>query len=206
VSAPRARVTLIAPGRIARDTGSAYLTGLRRFVAAVLWIRIDPLMHEYYAGQALDKMLFMVPSLSAVIWLDPRLEAASYVLPWILVKNGRVHDALAVADRGVAENPHSGILLAGYAQILELYGDQIDKAADEAELALDPATTWPSDADQWSSLRVAEAILYKAGRVDAAKRAGVLLDRLAAAHGGAAALQDSGQDDHDHNNDGKPDH
>lgn len=178
------------PGRIARDTGSAYLTGLRRFVAALLWIRIDPVMHGYYKGQGLDQMLFMVPSLEAVIWLDPQFESASFVLPWMLARNGRTQDALRVAEQGVKDNPHSGILLIGYAQILELFGDQLGKAADQVEIALDPATTWPNDTDQWNSLAAGRAILNKAGRVDEAKRVSAILDRLSASPSGPPAPPD----------------
>jgi hypothetical protein len=178
-------------GRIARDTGSAYLTGLRRFGAAVLWDRIDPLIHAYYRSEGLDQMMFMVPSLVAVIWLDPHLVSATYVLPWMLAKNGRTKDAVATAAQGVADNPRAGVLRISYAQILFLYAHDTQKAADQVEIALRPDTQWADDLEQWDSLRLGEDILKAAGRTSEAQGVAALLVQISARNGGDAALKNS---------------
>ncbi len=117
------------------DAGFAYLTGLRRFGAALMWNRLDPLHHEYYEV-GLSEQTFLLPYLRMITWFDPEFEQAYFVGAWVVARNDEIDEALTFAAEGVEHNPRSGELRSSYAQLLYLYGDS-DEAVEQADMALE---------------------------------------------------------------------
>ena len=151
-----------ATGAALGSTGFAYLTGLRTFVAAVLWNQTEPEYHQYYSAVELDKQLFLLPTLRVVTWLDPQFVPAYYVAQWIVARNGKVKEAYALTLEGLKANPHSGVLLTSYAQMLFLYSD-IASAHKAALRALGPDVKWGDALEQWQNYEVLSAVFKKAG-------------------------------------------
>jgi hypothetical protein len=151
-----------ATGAALGSTGFAYLTGLRTFVAAVLWNQTEPEFHQFYNGVVIDKQLFLLPTLRVVTWLDPQFVQAYYVAQWIVARNGKHKEAFALTQEGIRANPHSGILLASYAQMLFLYSD-IASAHKAALRALEPDVKWADALEQWQNYEVLSAVFKKAG-------------------------------------------
>jgi hypothetical protein len=168
---PNGALTGEAMGR----AGFAYLTGLRKFGAALLWNRLQPQMHEYYGGVGLGKMGFMLPSVKAIVTLDPQFVEAYYVAPQILIDSGmqhgvspdeavaRVRTALDLAREGVLSNPKSGILLQSYAELLVTRADDLQAALPYALAALRSDIVWRTDEEQWDSFAILRAIFQKGG-------------------------------------------
>jgi tetratricopeptide (TPR) repeat protein len=136
-------------GSAAGRAGFAYLTGLRRFTALLLWNRIEPQFHEYY--------------LRLVVALDPQFIQAYYVAPWVVRANGRAADAIAIAREGVENNPRSGLLHSALAQILFLRAGELDAAVAQADLAMRPDQVWADATEQWQGIRMLRDIYAKAG-------------------------------------------
>jgi len=146
------------------NAGYTFLTGLRTFAGAELWNRLDPQLHEYYKGVPLDRQLYLVPNMRLVTLLDPHLEEAYYVLPWILARNGKVAPALELSAEGVAQNPDSGKLAASYAQLLFLYKRDLKAASAAADRALSPDAHWADLSDEWTGLKIIADIYRLAGQ------------------------------------------
>jgi tetratricopeptide (TPR) repeat protein len=188
-------------GRAVGRAASSYVTGLRTYAAALLWLRIDPLMHGYYSEVALQDMRFMLSTISAVEALDPHFIQSYYVGAWILAQNDRVDDAVAMAGRGVSENPDSGLLRVNLAQILMLHAEDLPAALEQAEQALEPATVWTDDHEKHSGYPILGAIFRAAGRDDLDAIVQEEIVRLDEALG-----DELEPEDHDHDGDGVPDH
>jgi tetratricopeptide (TPR) repeat protein len=150
-------------GSAAGRAGFAYLTGLRRFTALLLWNRIEPQFHEYYGGKPLNDQTFMLPNLRLVVALDPQFIQAYYVAPWVVRANGRAADAIAIAREGVENNPRSGLLHSALAQILFLRAGELDAAVAQADLAMRPDQVWADATEQWQGIRMLRDIYAKAG-------------------------------------------
>jgi hypothetical protein len=175
------RVTPTAPsgaltGQTVGRAGFAYLTGLRVFAADLLWNRLDPLMDTYYrAHYGLAHMTFMLPSIEAIVALDPQFIDAYWVAPQIIIGNGllpgtspqearsRLQTGLALAKQGVENNPSSGVLLDSYAQLLWAYGKDLKAAVPYAERAMRPTTVWRTYEEEFDSMAIARDIFKKAG-------------------------------------------
>jgi len=190
------------------DTGEAvgraalsYASGLRTYLAAVLWSRTDSLLHNYYTDIALADQRYLLSTVAAVQALDPSLAQSYYVGSWILVQNDRVAEGLEMAERGVRENPDSGLLLTTLAQILMLYDDDLPAALELAERALEPDVVWVDAVEQANAYSTLGAIFRAAGRTDLDAFVQSEIDRLEEEAGGTFP-----SDLHDHDNDGKPDH
>ena len=65
VSAPAGGVA--STGRLIGQTSYAYLGGIRTFVAAVLWNRLDPIFHGYYSANFDQKFVVFLPTFRLVI-------------------------------------------------------------------------------------------------------------------------------------------
>lgn len=189
--------TTEAVGRAA----SSYLTGIKTFAAAVVWNRLEPVMHGYYSGVSLGEQRYMLSSLALVMALDPQQTQAYPIGSWILADNDRVADALKVAERGVETNPRSGLTLSNLAQMQYLYGDGLSVAAVTAERALGEDVEWMDAQQKHQWYPVLGDILRRAGRDDLDATVQAELERLDAEH--ADELGDAG---HDHDHDGVPDH
>lgn len=188
-------------GRAVGRAASSYLTGLRTYAAAALWNRLDPLMHGYYSGKSIEDQRYMLSTIAVVEWLDPSAVQAYYVGEWILVTNRRVPDGLAMARRGIDANPTSGLLLAGYTQLLSLYGDDQAKTVDAGLRALQDDVVWADDFEKIDGYAAVGAAFAKAGRQDLnATVQQRILDIESHMDPSAAPT------DHDHNGDGVPDH
>lgn len=179
----------------------AYLSGLRIFVAQVLWNRIEPLFHEYYEGVPLREQMYMLPTLNAVNLLDPQFTQPYYIAPWILARQGEVSSALEVAERGVTNNPDSGQLRTSYAQVSAIYGEDIDLALEQARIAASDRMIWLDDIEKHDSYQVLRSIHKQAGDTAGADAILVEIERLDAAIGDQLP-----PGSHDHDGDGQPDH
>lgn len=149
-------------GVVAQRAGFAYLTGLRTAVAAMLWNRLEVLLHGYYEGRDVGEATYTVPTIALVNMLDPSLEDPYTVGAWVAAKNGKVSDALAIARIGVESNPGSGHLHANYAQILFLFKKDLPAAVQQCDLAVEGE--WQNINDQLSDLQLVRVIYKRAGR------------------------------------------
>ncbi len=175
-AAPRG-LTSSAAGSVGR-AGSAFLEGLRVFAAVVIWNRLEPQEHEYYETRTIAEMTFLVPNLRLVVLLDPQFQQAYYVLPWILARNGKVSEGLALAREGIANNPRSGILWASYAQILLVAAKDKAAAARAADHVLDPRSEWTDPRLQWDALNIAIGTFEQAGMTAKMRQAQALAARV----------------------------
>lgn len=188
--------------------GFAYLTGLRQLAAAVLWNRLDPQYHDYYADQALVDQIQMLPTVKMVTMLDPELLEPYYVAAWILARRGEAEQApelieqgLELAAAGVENNPRSGLLRVNYAQILWFYGDDLDEAAVQAEAALGADIVWTDPIEQHDAYAILNSFYTNNGYPDRAQFIQEEIERLDAQIGDALP-----QGTHDHDGDGVADH
>ncbi|MHB1341763.1 MAG: tetratricopeptide repeat protein [Coriobacteriia bacterium] len=177
------------------QAGFSYLSGLRTFGAAVLWNRMEPLLHSYYQGTSLADRRFVLPTVQIVIALDPTLYEPYYVGSWIIARNDHVDEGLELARRGMEANPESGVLRSAYAQMIFILKDDPEGALPFAEGVLDPDTYWRSLDEQFQGYSVARDVYQVLGRTEDAARVSTEMDHV-------SALIDSGADvtehDHDH--------
>ncbi len=165
-------------GRTIGRAGFAYLTGIRTYAAAVLWNRLDPLMHEFYDGTTLDEQVYMLPSIRAIIALDPQFDQSYYVASWILARRGAVEEGIELARQGVENNPRSGLLLVNNAQVLFLFGDDTDEAVRLVVEATEPDIFWRNILEKHDSFAIVESILEVTGDVEGAARVGEEIARI----------------------------
>jgi tetratricopeptide (TPR) repeat protein len=163
-------------GRMLGRTGFAYLTGIRTFVAAVLWNRLDPQYHTYYSEQ-LDLATFMLPTMRLVTWLDPQFVQAYYTGPWILRRQEQMDEAYRFALEGVENNPDSAILWTQLAQFEFIDGDP-DEAYDYALEALADDVTWRSGDEEFEGLAILREVFRKMGDEERLRDAEAALTRL----------------------------
>ncbi len=175
----------IMPTASAADTNkavasaaSSYLTGLRTFGAAVLWNRIDPLLHGYYSGMPISEQRYMLTSIAVVQSLDPTAVQAYYVGSWILVNNERVAEGLEMARRGVDANPQAGLLRVNLAQLLQLYSEEGEDAVAMAESALGDAIVWGDTLERANGYLTVAAVFAAEGRTDLEATARAMADAV----------------------------
>jgi tetratricopeptide (TPR) repeat protein len=180
-------------GEVFGRAGFAYLTGLRRFAALLLWNRLEPQYHEYYSGRSLKDQTFLLPNLRVVLMLDPRFIQAYYMAPWVVRDNGLVDDAIAIARQGAADNPDSGLLHTSLAQILYLERRDQAESLREADLAMRPDQLWADATEQWESMKIIADIYRSAGLADRAETAIAITKQLEAAPGTVPGLRDPGE-------------
>jgi tetratricopeptide (TPR) repeat protein len=186
VPARAGAITGAAMGR----AGFAYLTGLRRFAALLIWGRLEPQFHEYYSTLTLKDETFLLPNMRVVTLLDPQFIQAYYMVPWILMDNGKLQDGFAVAREGVANNPDSGLLHTSLAQLLYLKTDDLKGAAAEADLAMRPDQSWFDATEQWQSMKIIADIFIKSGQPQKAQAALLVTKQLESELGGAPGFRD----------------
>ena len=185
--APNGALTGQAMGR----AGFAYLTGLRQFAAAFLWNRLEPQMHKYYGGDiGLGKMTFMLPSIKAIVTLDPQFVEAYYVAPEILIENGtlpgvsaaeaaaRLKAGLDLAREGTQNNPKSGIALTSYSELLLTRAKETTAALPYAERAMAPDIVWRTDEEEWDAMAVLRTVFTKNNLPARAAEAQAIMDSI----------------------------
>lgn len=177
-----------ATGRLIGQTGFAYLGGLRTFVAAVLWNRLDPQFDEYYQGGFDKQFAVFLPTIRLIIALDPQFEQAYYVTSYWLERTGRVQQAMDLAKEGLAKNPTSGLLTANLAQLLFIHAKDTNKAQllELATRGISPEVKWANSDDQFEGYGIFRAIFHWAGdtaAVDAIRSAQKVLQNNGAAPG-----------------------
>jgi hypothetical protein len=167
---PNAALTGQAMGR----AGFAYLTGLRQFAAALLWNRLEPQMHQYYT-EGLGNLSFMLPSIKAIVTLDPQFVDAYYVAPEIIIEGGqktgvsaadeasRLRTAMALAKEGVQNNPKSGLMLTAYAQLLWTRDKAPKAALPYAIASLAKDVVWRTDEEQWDQFALMRDLFKQVG-------------------------------------------
>jgi len=180
---------------------SSYLTGIRTYAAAVLWNRIDPVMHGYYDDVSLADQRYMLSTIAFVEWLSPTFAPAYYVGPWILVRNDRVDEGMMMAKRGVERVPDSGMCRASYAQLLVTEGNDLRGAVEQAKLAIGDTVVWTDATEQMNAYASLGQIFRQAGETELAAFVAAQIDRI-----DATVDNNADADIHDHDGDGKPDH
>lgn len=174
-------------GRVIGQTGFAYLGGLRTFGAAVLWNRLEPIFDGYYHSFD-EKFAVFLPTMRLVLMLDPQFQQAYYVTSYWLLRNGRVPDAIQVAEDGLKNNPTSGLMRANLAEMLFIAGQgqvtpRLLKIAAEG---IGPGVQWANSDDQFEGYGIFRAVFNKAGDkriVEAIKQAQERLQSAGAAPG-----------------------
>lgn len=179
--------------------GFAYLGGLRTFAAAVLWNRLEPVFHSYYSGTPIKDQVFALPSIYLVEALDPQFEQGYYLASFALASRGDFDRALELAERGVDNNPSSGLLRANYVQILSMQDAERNRSLIEqqAALGLSQDMRWSTPEDLFEGLAIFRSVYLRKG--DQAT-----VDRIQAAMDKISSEVDVG--DHDHDGDGTQDH
>lgn len=191
----------LTTGQSVGRAGFAYLTGLRVFVAQVLWNRIEPVFHEYYAGVPLEDQTYMLTTFNLVTLLDPQFAQPYYVGPWILARSGHEAEAIDLAAKGVANIPKSGQLRASDAQILMLFSEDLDAAVEQADAAMSDTVVWNDGVEQHDSYGSVRAVYIEAGLEDKAAETLRRIELLDSQLG-----DQLGDESHDHDGDGTPDH
>ena len=181
--------------------GFAYLTGLRTYAAAVLWNRIEPILHGYYSDASLGEQRYIAPTISAVVALDPNFIEAYYVGAWVVASNGQVEESLDLARQGVEANPLSGLLRVNYAQTLETWGEDLPAAHEQAVIAMGDDMEWRDGFEKHDSYAIIRAIMDLYGDEERAAQAMAEIERLDEELGDALP-----PGAHDHDGDGEPDH
>lgn len=138
-------------GAVVGKAASSYLTVFKAFAAAALWNRLEPLLHTYYVGVELKDQRYILTTMAMIEALDPHIVQAYYVAPWVLVKNGKVDDALAMAERGLAANPKSGLLLTSLAQLRWIESKDLPGAVELARRAIGDDIAWTDIPEQQQS-------------------------------------------------------
>ncbi|KAF0209136.1 MAG: hypothetical protein FD171_777 [Actinobacteria bacterium] len=197
MGAQSSTATVAAVGR----ASTSYLTGIRTYAAAVLWNRIEPLLHGYYDGVPLTEQRYMLSTIALVEWLSPSFAPAYYVGPWILIRNDKVAEGMAMAKAGVEQAPDSGMCRQSYAQLLVLESKDLRGAVVQATAALGPGIVWADATEQVNAYASLEQIFRQAGETAQADFVKSEIDRI------DASIENSSTEDvHDHNGDGVSDH
>jgi tetratricopeptide (TPR) repeat protein len=173
--------------------GFAYLTGLRRFAALLVWNRLEPQFHEFYLGQPLKYQTYLLPNLRLVLLLDPQFIQAYYMAPWIVRDNGHVEDALAIARDAVVDNPDSGLLHTSLAQILYLEKREQAESVRQADLAMRQNQLWADATEQWQGMKILADIYAHAGLQEKADLAIAVTKQLETQIGSAPGFRDPDQ-------------
>lgn len=188
-------------GQVAGRAAFAYLGGLRTFTAAVLWNRLEPQFHEYYADEAsVADLDYMVPTLALVQALDPQFTQAYYLSSYIVAKREGYPAGIAIAREGVRHNPRSGLMRTNLAQLLLLDDAKAHEAEmlEQAKVALSEQAQWRDDDEVFEGYVVFRDVMRSAGKQKVAE---VLDAQIEALRGKGA-----GAGDHDHDGNGKQDH
>lgn len=187
-------------GRLLGRTGFAYLSGLRTFAAAVLWNRLDPQLHLYYAGTQLTDMQFMMPTMRMVVLLDPQFLQAYQVASFIVFQKDGHTEGLAIAREGVENNPRSGMIQANLAQLLLLTRDQANQqeALEAVRAGLSANAYWTDPQEEYEGLAIMRSVLTVWG--DPAQSAAVerRLGELRAVGADAGDQDPDGDEEQDH--------
>lgn len=192
-------------GELLGGTTSSYLTGAKRFAAAALWNRMDPVFHNYYPGMALDDQLYMLPTIAMVQALDPQLVQPFYIGSWMLIRNDRLDEGVKMAERGARENPDAGILYVNLAQLQMLYAEDLPAAVETGVQVLEREMWWTDFEEKYNAYPILRAIFVAAERDDLVQKVDEELEFMDAE---APERLGSSPDahEHDHDGDGVPDH
>ena len=166
-------------GALLGRTGFEYLGGLRKFVAATLWNRLEPQFHEYGASE-ISKRIEFLPTMAMVQALDPQFQQSYYVSAFMLAQHGRMPQAIEVAQKGIKNNPKAGLMRANYAQILMIDGvsKNLPEAYKQAKTGIEPGITWANDEDQFEGYGIFRAVFKLAGDTANAEKMTVEQNRL----------------------------
>lgn len=156
--------------RVIGNTAFAYMSGLRRFAAAVLWNRLDPQFDLYYGG-SLDNATFMLPTVRMVQSLDPQFPQSYYVGAWVIARNGDPDTGVELAREGVRVNPRIGLLYSNLIQLLTYQGTtatggkrdpNLPEEVRLAERALRSDVEWNLSVDRYEGLGVFASVFDRA--------------------------------------------
>jgi surface antigen len=191
-------------GRLVGRAGFAYLSGVRTFAAAVLWNRLEPQFHHYYADRSLSEQVQMLPTIRLVQLLDPQLVQSYYVASWVLARHGDTTQGLAIAREGVEKNPSSGLLRASLIEVMLLEDKNAHRPEEvaQADAGMGSGIFWADDAEKLEGYAVFAATFRLAGLKDREQAARTVMASLATSD----SVDAIGGAGHDHDGDGTPDH
>jgi hypothetical protein len=152
-------------GRLIGRAGFAYLSGMRTFAAAVLWNRLDPQYDLYYHQRDLGHDTQMLPTMWIVQMLDPQFVQSYYIASWIVSRHGDPQGGFDVIREGIRNNPRSGLLRAGYIQLMFLNDRQgyIHDAVAQADAGTAPGVIWTARDEKMESYAVFATAYHLAG-------------------------------------------
>lgn len=151
--------------RLLGTASFAYLGGLRTFVAAVLWNRLEPQFHQYNEGTPIDQRLEFLPTIRLVQLLNPQFEQAYYVASFVLARQKRMDEGLALAKEGIEQNPKSALLRANYIQLLLMQDPEknLPQMLEQARIGLGEDMTYASKDDEFEALGIFRTVYSIAG-------------------------------------------
>ncbi|MCX8007730.1 MAG: hypothetical protein N3B11_06415, partial [Coriobacteriia bacterium] len=117
----------------------------------------------YYRDVPLDRQRYMLPWVALVTSLDPTLLDPWYVGSWIVARNGRVEEGIALAKKGMEANPRSGLLAVSYAQMLYVFKRDPRGALPYARRALGSRMEWRSLEEQYEGYAFVHDVLRANG-------------------------------------------
>jgi hypothetical protein len=190
-------------GRVLSRTGFAFLGGMRTFAAAVLWNRLDPLLHGYYDGTTLAEQRWALPTYQLVTTLDPQFVQAYYEASYNVIAMGDFKEGLRIAREGINNNPQSGLMRANLAQLLIIQDKKrnLPEALELTEQGLDERMYWNSADDLFDGLVIFRTVYSVAGDKAAAEELNRRIVELE-----QSGLLSHEEHDHDHDHDGIQDH
>ena len=155
----------------------------------MLWNRLDPQYHMYYADRALKENKQLLPTIRLVQALDPQFVQSYYNGAWIVAELGDFSTALDLAHDGITNNPTSGLLRASYIQLL-LYREQgphhepqpvhAGQIVAQADVGTRDGIVWVNDAEKFEGYAVFAAAYRIAGVKEKARAAQAVVDELRA--------------------------
>jgi hypothetical protein len=172
-------------GRSVGRASFAFLGGLRTFAAAVLWNRLDPQYHEYFASMAFDKQVFVLPTVKIVTTLDPQFEQPYFVASLLLARSGHEAEGMRLARDGVAANPQSGLLISSLVQMIMVFEKDDKAAAAVADTAFKPGVRWNTLSDEWEGLAIVRDAYKLSGQTAKYERVLALMSELSSQIGSA---------------------
>lgn len=186
--------------RVLGRSGFAFLTGARTLGAAILWNRLEPLLHDYYEEVPFEEQRYALPTLRMITLLDPQFISAYSISSFMIAEGGDVDEGLGIAREGLRNNSESGQLHANLTQILMLENAEknMPELLELSKRGISEEVKWLDANDLFEGLAVFRAVFRLSGDTETTERIQNALDQLRA----------SGQiaEDHDHDGDGTQDH
>jgi hypothetical protein len=152
-----------ATGAALGQAGFVYLTGFRSTLAGIMWKRVDEQGDAYYSNVDLGKQDYLLPTARIVTWLDPQYVEPYFVTQWVIARQGNLKGAVDMTLDGLANNPDSGLLRYGYAQLLDDFFGHDPRAYDWALKVVAPDSKWRTVEEKYAGWAIARDLFKRYG-------------------------------------------